>query len=540
MEQANRLTPASARDLLYEECEALRGVQNRLCALYAGRGFREVMTPSLEYTGVFSADAAISRRMVRLMDGQGRLCCLRPDCTLPIARLCGTKLRDAPLPIRLYYSQQVYSAPREHSGKESELSQVGVELIGETGLLADVEILSLASESLRALGGGYRLEICHIGFFRSLIDALQADETVKGQVRAYIEQKNYAMLGDLLVPFLEQPAARALCALPRLFGSREVLQRACALSPDERGLQALGYLEELLGSLEKAGLGENVTIDLGLVHHADYYTGVIFRGYMEGSGEAVLSGGRYDRLLGRFGRDLPATGFGINATLVSRGNAGEKRPGEGITLALTKGRLEKKTAEMLSALGYDCSALAEKGRRLVLPLGESGVRVILAKAADVITYVENGVADVGIVGKDTIMESGGSFYEVLDLGFGRCRFALAAKSRQAVFGGYRARRIASKYPHVALSYFEDLGMDVNIVKIEGSVELAPLIGLCDGIVDIVETGSTLRENGLTVIEEIAPVSARMIVNTASMKLRQQPIERLIAQVEEYLQGSREK
>lgn len=172
----------------------------------------------------------------------------------------------------------------------------------------------------------------------------------------------------------------------------------------------------------------------------------------------------------------------------------------------------------------------------MIPLGDSGVKVILAKAADVITYVENGVADVGIVGKDTIMESGGSFYEVLDLGFGRCRFALAAKSREDVFDGYRARRIASKYPHVALSYFEALGMDVNIVKIEGSVELAPLIGLCDAIVDIVETGSTLKENGLQVIEEIAPVSARMIVNTASMKLRQQPIERLISQVENYLKA----
>ncbi|MCI8441470.1 MAG: ATP phosphoribosyltransferase [Provencibacterium sp.] len=262
---------------------------------------------------------------------------------------------------------------------------------------------------------------------------------------------------------------------------------------------------------------------------------------MEGSGEAVLSGGRYDRLLGRFGRDLPATGFGVNASLVSRGlTGGGEQQGEGLTLALTKGRLEKKTAQLLSALGYDCSALEEKGRRLVLPLGESGIRVILAKAADVITYVENGVADIGIVGKDTIMENGGSFYEVLDLGFGRCRFALAAKSREAVFGGYRAQRIASKYPHVALDYFESLGLDVNIVKIEGSVELAPLIGLCDGIVDIVETGSTLRENGLSVIEEIAPVSARMIVNTASMKLRQQPVERLISQMEGYLQEQAER
>ena len=143
---------------------------------------------------------------------------------------------------------------------------------------------------------------------------------------------------------------------------------------------------------------------------------------------------------------------------------------------------------------------------------------VLSKAPDVITYVEQGVCDLGIVGKDTILEKGGSFYEVLDLGFGRCRFALAVKEGTDFYKGYKTRRIASKYPNVAKRFFANKGMDVDIIKIEGSVELAPILGLTDAIVDIVETGATLKANGLVPIETVADVSARLIVNTASMKL----------------------
>lgn len=203
-----------------------------------------------------------------------------------------------------------------------------------------------------------------------------------------------------------------------------------------------------------------------------------------------------------------------------------------IRIALTKGRLENVATQLFEAAGYDCTALRDKGRRLVLPIGDGSIEVVLAKSADVITYVENGVCDIGLVGKDTIMELGRSFYEVLDLGVGRCRFALAAPVGSNFYGGYSTRRVATKYPNVARSFFQAKGMDVEIIKIEGSVELAPILGLSDAIVDIVETGSTLRENGLEIIEEIAPVSARLIVNVASMKLRKAEIEELIAKLEQ--------
>ena len=196
-----------------------------------------------------------------------------------------------------------------------------------------------------------------------------------------------------------------------------------------------------------------------------------------------------------------------------------------LRIALTKGRLEKKTIELLEQIGYNCDEVREKGRRLILPVGDNDFEVVLAKAADVITYVEHGVCDLGV------LEHGSSFYELLDLGFGRCKFALATKKNFDFYGGYNTKTIATKYPNVTRAFFDDKDMDVRIIKIEGSVELAPLVGLADGIVDIVETGSTLKANGLEVIEWVTDISARLIANTASLKLRKQEIEDLQKKLE---------
>ena len=206
-----------------------------------------------------------------------------------------------------------------------------------------------------------------------------------------------------------------------------------------------------------------------------------------------------------------------------------------LRVALTKGRLEEKTVALFERMGYDCSAVRDKGRRLILPVGN--MEFVLAKAADVITYVERGVCDIGVVGKDTIMEYGQSFYEVLDLGFGRCRFALAGPVGRDFYAGYAGKTVASKYVNVARRYFESRGMDVDVVKIEGSVELAPLLELADAIVDIVETGSTLRENGLEVVEDVAPISARVIVNLASAKMKKAAIQQVISDLESGLEES---
>ena len=194
-----------------------------------------------------------------------------------------------------------------------------------------------------------------------------------------------------------------------------------------------------------------------------------------------------------------------------------------ISIALTKGRLEKETVKILDKANFDPSELKDKGRKLVFKDGKEDIKYFLVKAADSITYVEHGVADLGVVGKDTILESDNNCYEVLDLGFGKCGFIVASLPENDIFKKVGHIKIGTKYPKVAKEYFKNKGMDVEVIKIEGSVELAPILGLCDGIVDIMETGTTLKENGLVVLDRICEISARLIVNKASFKMKQNEI-----------------
>ena len=197
-----------------------------------------------------------------------------------------------------------------------------------------------------------------------------------------------------------------------------------------------------------------------------------------------------------------------------------------VSLALTKGRLERKTVDMLERSGYGIEPLRNQGRQLVFEDTEKDLKYFLVKSNDCLTYVMHGVADAGVVGKDTILEGPKDYYEVLDLKIGVCKFIVAALPETDLLNrdGHLS---GTKYPNVATKYFNDRGMDVEIIKIDGSVELSPLLGLCDGIVDIMETGTTLKENGLVVLDDVAPVSARLIVNKAAFRTKKQEILELV-------------
>ena len=210
---------------------------------------------------------------------------------------------------------------------------------------------------------------------------------------------------------------------------------------------------------------------------------------------------------------------------------------EYLTFALAKGRLAKKAMEVLTKAGISCTEMDEPGtRKLIFTNEELKMKFFLAKAGDVPTYVEYGAADIGIVGKDTIQEEGRKLYEVIDFGFGRCRMCVAGpESARELLGSGRRIRVATKYPNIAKDYFTNvLHQTVEIIKLGGSIELAPIVGLSEVIVDIVETGSTLRENGLNVLAEIEPLSARMIVNQVSMKMEQERIRKIIADIQAVL------
>lgn len=202
-----------------------------------------------------------------------------------------------------------------------------------------------------------------------------------------------------------------------------------------------------------------------------------------------------------------------------------------LSIALTKGRLEKKTVAMLERMGYGTENLKDKGRALVFEDTRKDIRYFLVKSNDVITYVNHGVADIGVVGKDTLMERGNQNYELLDLEFGKCKFCVASLPDQDVFQKVGHVKIGTKYPQVAREYFLSRGIDVEVIKIDGSVELAPILGLADGIVDIVETGTTLKENGLVILEEVCEISARVIVNKASFKLKRNEIMAVVRDLE---------
>lgn len=309
-------TPEGTRDRLFAECLERRQVQNALGALFRRRGYTEVTTPEVEFYDLFvqSGSPLPQEAMLKLIDRSGRIMVMRPDCTAPIARVAATKLKSVPLPQRLYYDQTVFRSGRDHDGGSCEIAQCGVEMIGAMGKKADLEMIAMAVDSLRECGlEAFHIELGHAGFFKTLAGQMNMPEEQLELLRSCIEGKNYAALNDLLEPYGDQSACGALRRLPYLFGGVEILDEARALGGEN---EALEYLRALYQELDGAGYGKYLRFDLGLVHQMDYYTGVVFRGYAEGAGAPVLSGGRYDHLVELFGREAEATGFAVDVDAV--------------------------------------------------------------------------------------------------------------------------------------------------------------------------------------------------------------------------------
>ncbi len=309
-------TPEGTRDRLFAECLERRQVQNALGELFRRRGYTEVITPEVEYYDLFvqSGNPLPQEAMMKIIDRSGKIMVMRPDSTAPIARVAATRLKSLPLPQRLYYDQTVFRSGNAHDGGSSEIAQCGVELIGAVGKKADLEMVAMAVDALRACGvENFHIEVGHADFFRALAARLELPAEDVEWMRACIEGKNYAALNDMLQNCGGNPACAALARLPYLFGGVEVLEEAKKLAGP---CKSLDYLAQLYEELAAAGYGASVRFDLGLVHQIDYYTGVVFRGYVQGAGRPVLSGGRYDKLVERFGRKAEATGFAVDVDAV--------------------------------------------------------------------------------------------------------------------------------------------------------------------------------------------------------------------------------
>ena len=319
--------PDGMRDMIYSENKTEKKLGDRICALYEKRGYGSAASPALEYYDVFNFESQTiaEENMFKLTDKSGRLVVIRPDNTTPMARIAATRLKDAPRPLKLYYNQNVFRISGDYSGKRSEFSQVGIEIIGGSSDKADLEAIVTALRTLREIGdfygGGvaYKLELGHARFCKALIDSFCLSDDKKETVKKYISAKNSSSLEVLFGGDEDADnIMETIRKIPRLYGGKGVIAKARELCKDVPDAEkALDYLEKVYDILDMGGFSENISIDLATVNDMDYYTGIVFKGYLDYTGESILGGGRYDNLMSNFGENECATGFGVNLSLVA-------------------------------------------------------------------------------------------------------------------------------------------------------------------------------------------------------------------------------
>ena len=295
-----------------------RALETTLFSVFAERGYREVIPPTFEYLDVLAPglDAELIEKSYKVVDrATGRILVLRPDATAQIARMVGMGMLDSGFPLRLYYSVNVFRYEPEHAGRDREIFQIGVELIGARGPAADAEPIILAAEALRRLGvSRFTIAVGHSGFFQSLLRRVRLSEATRRAVREAAGRKDIGKMEALLSTAGVRGAhAKALLAIPTLVGGEEVLETAGRLAPRAEACQrSLSQLRDVWRRVTAAGLSEHLLLDMGEVRRMEYYTGLVFDIYVEGIGGEVGGGGRYDHLIGRFGRELTATGFALD------------------------------------------------------------------------------------------------------------------------------------------------------------------------------------------------------------------------------------
>lgn len=314
--------PRGVKDFLPDMAGRMKALEAKLSGCFELWGYRGVITPSIENLDVIAlAEPELLERMFKFEDrDSGKLLALRPDMTAQIARLASSHLKERPMPLRLHYGGTVLHYGTGEKGERREIYQSGLELIGLKQAEADGEIIAVAIEALKSTGlTGFKIDVGQVEFFRSVIEGLSLPDDLRDEVEAAVAIKDRSGL-EAILPRLQLKAddAEVLLALPTLFGDRTVLDRAAGMKLNARAKKALDNLSGVLDTIDSYGLMEYITVDLGEIRGLNYYTGVIFEGFIAGIGEEICGGGRYDTLLGRYGYDAPATGFAINIETLMR------------------------------------------------------------------------------------------------------------------------------------------------------------------------------------------------------------------------------
>ncbi len=505
-----------------------------LRALYEKAGCRKYRMSRFEEYSLYQENRSFlsSEQIITFTDLDGRLLALKPDVTLSIAKTA-QPARDETL--RYYYHENVYR-PSAESHTFKEIAQMGLEVLGRVGEDEVEQTVRLAVQSLAALGTGWVLEVSHMGYLFGLLDALEVSDEARPALLEKLRAKNaHELRAAAAQGGLDGYAADALAQLLILSGDYSaVLPRAEALCRNDRMKNAAAELRALAGPL--AAAGGCIRLDLTLAGEMEYYNGLVFQGYLQNLPRPLLKGGRYDLLIRKFTPGAGAIGFAVYLDELDRLSAPlppvqQQDPGRVmLNVALPKGRLGDKVYGLLAKIGYGCPEDYNATRKLVVENPAAGIRYFLVKPSDVAIYVEHGAADVGIVGKDILTEASADVYELLDTGLGKCRMCVAAPADYKDDPS-RPVRVATKFVNIAKRYYASIGRDIEIIKLNGSIELAPILGLSDVIVDIVETGTTLRENGLRVVTEFLPISARFIANKASYQFKHREMDEMLAKLQ---------
>ena len=547
-------TPRGFRDILPREALARERITGVVRECFSAHGYLPVETPLLEDRRAIERGARVKDSAFQLFDSDGSLLMLRPDLTLPVARLVAGRVSSGELPARFRYAAPVVREEPSLRGQPRQFTQLGVELVGEDGAASEVEVVRLLAEALGALEvPDWRIVFGSVTPLTALLDACAPTPGFREEVLALGHDSDLVTLDELIARAegLSPDAARALREVPRMGGGAEVIDRldallgAAGVAAPARGTSELAALAGELADLFEQG---RLSFDFSIINSFDYYTGIIFKGYAEGIAASLASGGRYDAVLANLGRPgLAACGFALSLerlqeVLGEPGESGVVTPGVNVAarpirIAVPKGSLFRETVAALAAAGLPTAELADPGRKLVVREGD--VEYVIVRAQDAPAFVGHGGADCGICGKDSLIEAGLDLLQLVDLGYGGCRFVVAEPRSRAgeAERNYAWRgtvRVATKYPRITQDYYDSIGQQVDIVTLHGNIELGPIVGMADRIVDITATGTTLAENDLVVVDDVMECTARFFAGPAAYRCdkRIRDLARRLAEVAE--------
>ncbi len=502
--------------------------------IYAKNGYAPYRMSKFEEYDLYAGnkDFLVSDNVITFTDTSGKLMALKPDVTLSIIK---NSADDLSLTNKIYYNENVYRVSKS-TGSFKEIMQSGIECFGKVGQDEIVEVLSVALACLDVISPGSVLAISDLALLTSLINKLGLSSEEKNAVMSAVESKNIQEIDSVCARLGEDPTCSCLKKIVSLQGkASEIMPRVLDILSGEN----IPSLDDFRNVVERACLiSDRIYIDFSVIGDTNYYNGIVFKGFIKELPGAILSGGQYDNLMRKLGRRSSAIGFAVYTDALERISDSSYTDDDSdsyINVALPKGRLGEKVYDLFARAGYECPSILENSRKLIFENPERKVRYFWVKPSDVPIYVERGAADIGVAGKDILLEYQPDIYELLDLKKGKCRMAVAACK------GYtedmsRTLVVATKFANIAKSYYLSKGRDIDIIHLNGSIEIAPILGLSDVIVDIVETGTTLRENNLEVIDTIVPISARLIANKSSSKFKTKQIQDIAASLSKIIEG----